>query len=49
VVAKNALHYPEAEIPQFPIYFPRQRRCQAIDYIFLLGRPLRSTPAKLIQ
>jgi len=30
-VAKNALHYPEAEIPQFPIYSPRQRRCQAME------------------
>jgi len=43
VVAKNALHYPEAEIPQFPIYFPRQRRCQAMEHIHGFALPLSST------
>jgi len=34
-----------AEIPQFPIYFPRQRRCQAMEHFHGFALPLSSTPA----
>jgi len=47
VVAKNALHYPEAEIPLFPIY-SKTAPLPSYGNIHGFALPLSSTPALIL-
>ena len=48
MVAKNALHYPELEIPQFPIY-SKTAPLPGYGHIHGFALPLSSTPAKIYK